>query len=329
MKRFGLAVVGAALMVSVVGTSSASAATEFGDNCIGNRSTTGGLQATLFGINSPSSPLPMSAPTAGVVTSWKLNLNAGEGITIPAIIPQTLKVLRLNTGAKTALVVGEASGMVGSGSNTIPARIPIQAGDRLGLFGSGQVSFGGMLTEVGTLYCSETGGAADGIGLISANPPTGSNPPYEEAAESEIRVPAIAVIEPDVDGDGYGDESQDKCPQSALSQVACPVVKLSVTASAKKKLATILVTSDSSASVTVSGQAALGKGKKAKLKAAAKTVAPGAFTKFKLKFNSQLTSRLKELTPKQSVTLKVTVSAPNVAAAPTQKKIKLKLKGQG
>jgi hypothetical protein len=328
MKRFGLAVVGAALVVSVIGASSASAATEFGDNCIGNRSTSGGIQATLFGVTSPSSPLPMSAPAAGVVTSWKLNLNAGEGITIPPIIPQTLKVLRLNPGAKTALVVGEAGGMVGSGSNVIPARIPIQVGDRLGLFGSGQISFEGSITEIGTLYC-QTESAADGIGLIAGNPPPNSNPPYEEGAAAGIRVPAVAVIEPDGDGDGYGDETQDKCPQSALSQAACPVVKLSTSASAKKKLATILVTSDIPASVAVNGQVALGKGKKAKLKAAAKTVTPGTFTKFKLKFTSQLTSRLKELTPKQSLTLKVTVSAPNVAAAPTTKKLKLKLKGQG
>jgi hypothetical protein len=35
------------------------------------------------------------------------------------------------------------------------------------------------------------------------------------------------------------------------------------------------------------------------------------------------------LTPKQSLTLKVTVSAPNIAAAPTKKTLKLKLKGQG
>lgn len=82
------------------------------------------------------------------------------------------------------------------------------------------------------------------------------------------------MIEPDADGDGYGDETQDKCPQSALAQVACPVVKLSVSASAKKKQATILVTDDVPASVTVGGQVALGKGKKAKLKAPAKRPRP-------------------------------------------------------
>lgn len=189
VKRFGLAIVGAALAFSILGASGASAATEFGDTCIGNRGTLGETQLTLFGISSPSSPLPLAAPAAGVVTSWKLNLSAGPEITIPQIIPQTLKVLRLNTGAKTAQVIGESSGLVGSGANTIPARIPIQSGDRLGLFGSGPISFGGMTTEVGTLYCSETESPADSVGLIAGSPPPASTRPTKKGSALKYACP--------------------------------------------------------------------------------------------------------------------------------------------
>src|SRR6476646_105786 len=83
------------------------------------------------------------------------------------------------------------------------------------------------------------------------------------------------------------------------------------------------------ANVTVNGKVSLGKGKKAKLKGGTKAVSPGTFTKFKLKFPAKLIKRLKELPPSKKLTLKVTSSAPNIAAAPTKKVLKVKLKGQG
>jgi hypothetical protein len=326
-RRLVLAVLSAIPLAALFGAGSASAATEFGDNCTAN-SASSSTQATIFGLASPSSPLPLAAPSAGVITSWKLNLITPEPPMkpIPQIVPQTLKAVRVNSSAKTAQVLGEASGLVGSGANTIAARIPVQAGDRLAVFGSGPITFEGTTSEVGTLFC-ESSAPADMIGVVKGSAPLGSTTPFEEL--SEIRTPAVAVLEPDADGDGFGDETQDKCPQSASTQAPCPVVKLSVSASAKRKLAKILVTVDSAASVSVNGSVSLGKGRKAKLKGGTKTVQPGALSTFKLKFPAQLSKRLKELTKKQSLTLKATVSAPNVAAAPTTKKLKLKLKGQG
>lgn len=138
-----------------------------------------------------------------------------------------------------------------------------------------------------------------------------------------------AVIEPDADNDGFGDETQDQCPQSATTQAPCPVVTLNVSATAKKKLVTLLVTGPVAAKVTVSGVVSLGKDKKTKLKGGTKAVTPGAFTKFKLGFTSALTKRLEELPPSKKLTLKVTSSASNIVGAPTKKVIKVKLKGQG
>ena len=47
-----------------------------------------------------------------------------------------------------------------------------------------------------------------------------------------------AVLEPDVDGDQYGDVSQDLCPQSKLTQAACPAPDTKVTKQPKKRSAT-------------------------------------------------------------------------------------------
>jgi hypothetical protein len=43
-----------------------------------------------------------------------------------------------------------------------------------------------------------------------------------------------AVVESDADGDGYGDVTQDLCPQSATTQAACPAPDTTVTKKPKK-----------------------------------------------------------------------------------------------
>ena len=45
-----------------------------------------------------------------------------------------------------------------------------------------------------------------------------------------------AVLESDLDADGYGDVTQDACPQSALSQVACPEPDTTLTKKPKKHM---------------------------------------------------------------------------------------------
>ena len=157
----------------------------------------------------------------------------------------------------------------------------------------------------------------------------GSTVTFVTIPVSEARIPLFATLEPDADNDGYGDETQDACPQSASAQAACPVVSLNVSTTKAKKLVNVIVTSNAAASVTVNGKVNLGGGKKVKLKGGTKAVNPGSFTKFKLKFPAKLLDRLEELSPKQSLTLKITSTAPNIAAAPTKKTVKVKLKGRG
>lgn len=338
MKRWGL-IVGVAMSAafSVFGVASASAATEFGDPCIANRGTSES-EATIIGISSISSPLPSAAPSAGVITSWKINLITPPPPSkpIPAIIPETLKVLRLNTTARTAQVMGEASGLVGSGINTFPARIPVQPGDRLGLFGHGKITVEGVSNEVGTLYC-EGEGASGVIGVFEGNILPGASAAYEEGS-GEIDMPAVAVIEPDADNDGYGDETQDKCSTSAATHDACPApapppavispVTLSASATTKQGSAKILVTTGSQTSVTVLGTVKLGKHETVKLHGGTQLVSPGTLANFTLLFPKALKEKLKALSPKQSLTLVVTTTAPNSAGAVTTNELKVKLKGQ-
>ncbi len=324
MKRWSL--IAAAAMsaaFSVFGVAAASAATEFGDNCVGN-TLTETTPVTVFDISVPGNTLPIAAPSGGVITKWKVNL-----VPAPVTFPQTLKVLHPN-GPNTVQIVGEATGNITGGSNSFDTRVPVQAGDLVGLFGSNAVIGS---EEVGNLVCEVSEKTVYG-GFLGSGGGVGSTTPFITVPESEVRIPVFAVLEPDADNDGYGDETQDKCPTSAATHDACPAptvvppVTLSTSATSKKGSAKILVTSSTQASVTVVGTVRLGKGKTAKLNGGTQLVSPGTLAKFTLLFPKALKEKLKALSPKRSLTLTVTTTAPNSAGALTTNELKVKLKGQ-
>jgi hypothetical protein len=312
MKRKFIGIAAASLLaISAFGTTAASAATEFGDNCVADGAESSN-SITIFALTAPGNPLPLTAPSGGVITKWKSNL-----IPEPISVPQVLKVLR-QTGPTTVQIVGEASANIAGGSNTFDTRIPVQAGDRLGLFGP---------SEIGTLYCGLPG-TETRIGLIEGSGGgVGSSATFVDG-NAEARVPAAAIIEPDADNDGFGDETQDKCPESAAAQAPCPIVALGSSAVAKKGLATVLVTSNLQAPVSVSGTVKLGKGKTAKLSGGTQIVTPGTIAKFTLLFPQGVKAKLKELLRKQFLTLNVSVTAPNVFGPPSASNLKAKLRGQ-
>lgn len=311
---------GALIAVSAIGVASASAASEFGDSCLANRLSYTSPPITLFDVSAPADPLPITAPSAGVITKWKVNL-----VPVPISFPQTLKVLHPN-GGDTVQIVGDATGSITGGLNTFDTRIPVQTGDRVGLFGSTTVVGS---EEIGNLFC-ETG-EANVIGGTLGSATVGSTETFVQEP-SAVRVPVSAVVEPDADNDGYGDETQDKCPTSAATQAACPApappVTLSTSSIAKKGLATVLITSNAQAPVTVAGTVKLGKGKTASLSGGTQIVVPGAIAKFTLLFTAKLKAKLKGLSPKQSLTLNLAATAPNAAGAISTSSLTAKLKGQ-
>lgn len=303
----------ALLAVAAFGSTSASAATEVGSTCAAEEVTSGVTFASLAN----GGPFPATVPSAGVITSWALN----NGSTVPpGILSQALKVFR-STGTPTQYqVIGEsAASPISSGINRFDTRIPVNAGDFLGASGT----YSG---EVYSFYCI-TGSPADRFAVFLGSPSAGTV--VNSAAESEgIQSPVTARVEPDADGDGFGDETQDKCPQTSALQTPCPTVTLSASSIVKKGFARMLITSNVQASVTVAGKVKLGKGKTAKLSGGVQVVTPGTIAKFTLLFPGNLKSKLKELSRKQSLQLVLTATATNIVGAPTVSTLKVKVKGQ-
>jgi hypothetical protein len=309
-----LAAVSAAVFVSLLSATGASAAVEIGNNCLGNRAEE--PPKTLVQLSS-TTPSTLAAPQDGVLTRWKVNV-----IPYPGGVSEKVKVLRPAPGApNTFTAVGESTLQpIVSGANSFETRIPILAGDRIGAF-----------SPLLTIFCNGTGSPANVMGEAPGDVSLGASATFVPPAEPEFQeslVAMSAVVEPDVDRDGFGDETQDQCPQSATAQAPCPVVTLSTSKQVRKGSVTIVVTPSTAATVTVKGIAKLGKGKKAQINGGTQILAPGLLGKFRLIFTKALKNKLKELSPKQKLKLNVTISGTSTSGAVTKKVLKLKLKGQ-
>ncbi|HEU4737993.1 MAG TPA: hypothetical protein VFS54_02800, partial [Solirubrobacterales bacterium] len=245
--KFAVTILAATLVISALGAASASAATQAGNNCVGNDGVDG---ITFVGLSSAPGNPPATIPVSGVISKWTFNVEPIES----GFYSQALKIFRATGAPQQYQVIGEsAQGSLSSGLNTFTTRIPVRAGD---LIGNNGLFFG----EPFVIYC-ETENPADRFGIFDGNPTLGSTATTADDAEG-FQIPIVVFIEPDADNDGFGDETQDACPQSAAFQTPCPPVALSTSTQVKKNSVTIIVTSSTAAPVTVKGVAKLGKGKK-------------------------------------------------------------------
>jgi hypothetical protein len=312
-----------AFSVPLFAAQAASAAIEVGNNCAA-KTGTGGY--TLVQLAQTGSPLPLAAPTAGVATKWKVNLDPSVPIPTEPALSETMRVLRPTGTPKQFQTIAESSpGSYGHGTSVFDTRIPVQAGDHFGAYAPESSAI---------LFCS-TESEADVLGAKKADIGPGSTADYEPAPK--IQLALSVTIEPDVDGDGYGDETQDKCPQSAATHDPCPVLLLDAVASSPGKGAVkILVAADSQASITVSASAQLPKTPK-KAKAAAVTnlaaipqlVTPGKISTYTMNYTAKLKQALAALPKSKSI--KLTVKAEGKAAGSLTASVDtltVKLKGQ-
>ncbi|HEX6228625.1 MAG TPA: hypothetical protein VFZ41_04080 [Solirubrobacterales bacterium] len=303
------------LFAAHLGAASASAATEVGNDCVGNAVD---VDVTMV-QRSSASARPLSVPAAGVLTRWSV-----EVINYPGAVLHSLKVLRPMATSQFR-AVAEAYARVRSGLNSFEARLPVQKGDRFGLGGTGEIFYCEGLSASEELWKGGFDLPLGNQGFFVTDPAAG--------------VPLVATVEPDADGDGYGDESQDGCPQSAAFQGPCPTADLDLIALRRRGSVLLLVTSSSETPVRVSAFARIpGKrapkrkrarvSARAKLPTQTKTVAPGKFVRFNLRYTKRLRTALSGLPRSKSLTLRITSSATDVAGRVTTKRLSLKLRGQ-
>jgi len=326
----GACVLGILMAVALVGTPAASAAIEVGDQCAANVAE--GPYSMVPEDTATAGPLPLATPVSGVVTSWKVNS------AFPEAVPERLAVFRPTGSAGTFQVVGESNeGSVGPGSNVFSTRIPVQAGDRMGLV---------AVSLDSPAYCL-TGNTGDHAWFFIGSAGTGSTHLF--SAGVEVRVPVVAVIEPDKDGDGYGDETQDKCPQSAAYQGPCPAITLEAFPIALKRSVVVLVSASETTQVQVFGQVgwkprhrggALASktrepgdhkstGVTVGLPGDTQIVKPGEVARFNVKLPKTVKRQLRQVPPGKSLKGTITARTVDLAGRVTDRVVNIHLKGQG
>lgn len=164
--------------------------------------------ATVFNVSDSRPGSQLAAPSAGVVTRWRTE-GASDAIAVQ------LQIVRPSGEGQWQIV---ASGAVqrridgraiegGSGARTEwPVRIPIAAGDQLALHQAAPTSafaFGAQPGPVATrIFRDQAVGSAPSFGSFWMS--------GEESSADALGL--NADVEPDADGDGWGDETQDACP---------------------------------------------------------------------------------------------------------------------
>jgi hypothetical protein len=237
-RRFGVCGVPlvAALLLAPGGAQAATVlgqttGTPFNDNC-----TTAMNPYTEVQVATGSPPSYTVPAGGGVITSWSHQGGPNETGDLK------LKVYRPTMNPAQYTVVGSSQQTMAANTlTTTNTQIPVQAGDTLGytrLVGS-------------VMWCLiQTANAGDMIDDAPSADTADGNTTTFSAPGSNLRINISAVLEPDGDADGLGDESQDNdddndavadvndnCPTQAgpASNGGCPLALSNPPAKSKKK----------------------------------------------------------------------------------------------
>ncbi|HEY7631825.1 MAG TPA: hypothetical protein VH817_14040, partial [Thermoleophilaceae bacterium] len=154
-----------------------------------------------------------------------------------------------------------------------------------------------------------------------------------------VKLPVTATLEPDADGDGYGDETQDKCPGVAGAVNGCPPAPPADTTApavstavkgallSKGGALSFVMTSAEPATGTVTGTISLPKtAKVVRFKTATVSLAPGRLSQITLKLSRSAAKKVHKALRRRSLKAKVTVTVKDTAGNQTVKKLTIKLK---
>lgn len=139
------------------------------------------------GANSP-------APSSGVIVQFSAFFGTtGSGM--------AYRVVRTSAGNVTGVATVPIATPAPNALNTTSVRVPIAAGDTIGV-------------DTGSIRTRFTAGRSYGF----RSPPVPDDGTVPTTAQAGQEAMLNAVVEPDADADGFGDESQDPCPGDSAPQ---------------------------------------------------------------------------------------------------------------
>ena len=163
-------------------------------------------------------------PSKGVITSWQHDARQIAGAVLKLKVGRPLSAL---AGPASFLAVGESifENVSQVGPHSFNTRVPVLAGDRIGLATAGNAAGSPPACNTGTSTPADEvyEGADFAVGTSATLNPF-----------NNFRLNISALLEPDADSDGFGDETQDRCPTNASTQGTCPATPTATTTKKKK-----------------------------------------------------------------------------------------------
>jgi hypothetical protein len=198
----------AAIFVGAAGT--AEGASIIGSNLSEAPSTSlTGLRTSVNTALGGASTAPggVPAPFSGVITAWAVRASgpSGSGNTLtPRVVAGNQAVVTGITNSAPAL----------AGTSSYSERLPIAAGQLFAL----QIATTGAPVSIPIAVPSA---GATGATWLSPFADGENRPP--DSTSSGVEILVQAVLEPDADSDGFGDETQDGCLNEAGPRGGCPL----------------------------------------------------------------------------------------------------------
>lgn len=156
-------------------------------------------------------PYSGGAPNDGVIVKFRIRATGPGGPGTPATVTFALaNVNRTDPDSATATAAGFGPTVTVAGSGEIEefsARLPVKKGNQLAI----------RTSDARAIY------AASGNKFTYVfTPPLSDNEPARTSSLVTEELLVAAIVEPDADRDGFGDETQDRCPRKAGSDRGCP-----------------------------------------------------------------------------------------------------------
>jgi hypothetical protein len=214
------------LMALAVSATEARASTVIGQSppLAGSLAGCGNVEGSLAQLAVSSGPSYVVPPGGGVITSWRAGgLDGDRNLALRVFTGDP-------TGTSFTPVAESPTETFPGGMNpSFPTRISVSGGELLGL----DIPAGPNVN--GCIYAGA--GSGNTWSLADSVMPVGQTETHTAIPDGRLNV--SAVLEPDADHDGFGDETQDQCPTDASIQGACPVTPVTpappVTTVKKKK----------------------------------------------------------------------------------------------
>jgi hypothetical protein len=273
-----------------------------------------------FGVNTPVAPFSTVAGTPsyetphGVLTSWRFH-SSGD-LAAGAV---RLKIFRyVGTGSDLVFKVLAQSSLKTLDPDTaydFKERIPVDQGDLLGLTAVGNAEVG--ITVPGT---PQNRLAQFGGGDISPGE-TGT----ATIAWPDLRPSVAATIEADVDGDGFGDDTQDKCPVDRTTQGLCQFSLGKLKRNKRRGTALLPVTVPGAGTLSLSGKGVAGQQASTSRAASARGKAVTSASTVKLKVKGKGKKR-RTLNETGRVKLDLAITYTPAGGEPSSQSTRVKLK---